>query len=258
MPNIEGVAPPARKALHIFYVLDTSGSMGGEKIAVLNRAMTDTVDALKGVAEGNADAQLKIAVLEFNSYCRWVQPNGPENLEDFIWVNLSATGGTDVAAALTELNSKMSRNAFLDSMTGAALPIVIFMSDGQAAGYQSQLEQIRRNKWFVRATKIGLAIGNDADVNMIADVVGNSEAVVRPGNLESFARLIKFVSVTSSMLNSQSQVVGTNTSGSSVVQTALEQNVIDDSEVVRGAGTIPPEDPNAMMVGDDDYDDWTV
>ena len=40
MPNIEkDMTGTPRKDLHVFYVLDTSGSMSGDKISTLNRAI---------------------------------------------------------------------------------------------------------------------------------------------------------------------------------------------------------------------------
>ena len=69
--------PIARKDLHIFYVLDTSGSMADAgKIGMLNRAMEETLDALQDVAKHSGDANLKIAVLEFNTGCKWITDNG--------------------------------------------------------------------------------------------------------------------------------------------------------------------------------------
>lgn len=129
MPTLD-LPPVARKAMTIFYVLDTSGSMGGTPIATLNSAMEETIAALKQQAESNGDAELKIAVLEFNSGCKWLNPSGPEDMEDFMWEELSAGGLTDIGAALTELDSKLSRKAFLNSITGSYLPIIIFMTDG--------------------------------------------------------------------------------------------------------------------------------
>lgn len=42
-----GMTETPRKNLPIFYLLDTSGSMTGEPIAILNRAMTETMEELK-------------------------------------------------------------------------------------------------------------------------------------------------------------------------------------------------------------------
>jgi uncharacterized protein YegL len=254
MPSLENLEKPPRRAMHIFYVLDTSGSMQGASIAQLNRAMEETVEALKDVAKGNSDAELKIAVLEFSSGCKWIQPKGPEDMEDFVWEDLTAGGMTDIGSALKELDSKMSRNAFLSSMTGAFLPLVIFMTDGYATDdYVKPLEEIRKNKWFARATKIGFAIGDNPDINMIADVVGNGEAVVKTSDLSVFAKMIKFASVTSSMLNSTSRTTEEGATGADVVKSALDDGTIQKKDIATGAGTMP--EPPAIPTQDDDVDD---
>lgn len=259
MPKINELEATARRALHIFYVLDTSGSMTGTPVATLNRAMEETVEVLRKQAKSNADAELKIAVLEFNSGARWIQPNGPENMEDFIWEDLSAGGLTDVGAALSELDSKLSRKAFLNSMTGAYLPIIIFMSDGCATdNYGKALDEIRKNKWFARSTKIGFALGENPDMEMISKVVGNSEAVVRTQDLDLFARLIKFASVTASMMCSTSRTSTQDVTGADILKEAIEQGSAPDSIIE----SVPVDVPEPSADGKDstsdgwDADDW--
>lgn len=224
-----------RKELTVFYVLDTSGSMAGEKISALNHAMEECIDALTDLAKEHGDAKLKIAILEFNSGCKWITSNGPEYLEeDFEYEYLETGGLTDVGTALTELNSKLSQRAYLKSMTGALMPIIIFMSDGYATDdWKKPLEKIRENKWFRRATKIGFALGDDPDVSMISSVVGNSEAVIKTTDLELFKRLMKFVTVTSSMTNSTSQTPDTTTTGADIVgESGVEEpNKVQDDEL---------------------------
>ena len=46
MPNINELEEAPRKEMHVFYVLDTSGSMSGTKISMLNRCMEESIDAL--------------------------------------------------------------------------------------------------------------------------------------------------------------------------------------------------------------------
>lgn len=258
MPKTTNLEEAPRKELHVFYILDTSGSMEGEKISKVNHAMEETTQALTSLAKSNGDAKLKIAVMEFNSGCKWVTTNGPENMEDFEWEYLEAGGLTDIGTALTELDSKLSRHAFLNSMTGALMPVIIFMTDGYATDdYVSALGKIRENKWFKRGTKIGFAIGDDADVAMIASVVGNKEAVIKTDDLELFARIMKFVSVTSSMLNSVSHPAEVKTGGDAVVDTAKKElslpvNItpdLDDDEY--------DKEPDPVVDNDDwDDDEW--
>lgn len=260
MPDISKLERPARRALNVFYILDTSGSMSGASIAALNRAMEETVDALKNQAKSNADAMVKVSVMQFSSGCSWLQPNGPEELEeDFIWEELQAGGLTDMGCALTELNKRLSRSEYLNSITGNYLPVIIFMTDGYATDdYEKPLAKIRQNKWFNRATKIGFAIGDDPDMKMICEVVGNSEAVVKTTDLQLFAKLIKFASVTSSMLAGQSQTTDTGMSGADIVKSVIQSGEapadIIDTNVSYNAES-DSEDSSSNSEWDND-DDW--
>ena len=255
MPSIKFLGKTPRKVLPVFYVLDTSGSMEGERIAALNKAMEETTWALSQQAEKNADALVKIAVLEFNSSCQWVQPEGPEDMEDFIWSDLLAGGMTDVGRALKELDDKLSPDKFLQSDTGVCLPVIIFMTDGYATdNYKKALEQIRKNKWFVHGTKVGFAIGDNPDIAMIADVVGDSAAVIYTEDMEKFASQLKFVTATASQLCSISRTSAEKVTGSSVVERAVAEEVISDEE-------IPKDVPYTPMSEDleefgDDYDSF--
>lgn len=242
MPNLNSFEEIPRKDLHVFYILDTSGSMYGAKISSLNRAMEETLEALQSVAQSNADAKLKLAVMQFNTNPSWVTWNGPEDLEsDFIWEPLTEGGTTNMAPVLRELNAKLSRSGWLNSMAGAMMPILIFMTDGyatdEAADYVAALEEIRRNKWFQRATKIGFAIGDDADENMIAEIVGTPEAVIKTNDLEIFKKLMKFVSVTTSMLASQS-VIGKASDAADIVRKAKVDAGMDVEPIVADVQTV--------------------
>ena len=256
MPSIKEFDGISRRVLNVFYLLDTSGSMQNAPIAQLNCAMRETAEAVRNSARNNADAQIRMAVLEFNSNVRWMQPKGPENIEDFEWEDLTAGGLTNVGKALNELDSKLSRNAFLESIAGNYLPVIIFMSDGYATDeYKTALAEIRKNKWFLRATKVGFAIGDDPDINMISDVVGNSEAVIRTNNLETFGKLLQFASVSSSMLASSSRTSSETLSGADIIDKLKEETGGNDDfkrgdEFVQG-GSREPEPPIIDVVDDD-------
>ena len=260
MPSTDTLEATPRKDLNIFYILDTSGSMAGEKISALNHAMEECNEALKDLAKSNADANLKIAVMSFDSGFRWVTSNGPENIEDFEWEYLEPGGLTEMGEALKELNDKLSRSGFLNSMTGALMPVIIFMTDGWASDeYAASLEAIRQNKWYKRATKIGFAIGDEADVNMIANIVGNPEAVIETTDLDLFKRLIKFVSVSSSMLVSKSQTTSTDTSGATVIKDMINNDdSVPDDIVAKEAQITIPDTSSDDSSSDDDWgdDDW--
>lgn len=252
----------ARRVLNVFFVIDTSGSMAGTAIAQVNMGIQDTIETLKEQAH-NADAQLKLAVLEFNSGAHWLNPAGPQDVEDFMLANpLQAGGLTDMGAALTELDSKLSRSAYLDSITGNYLPLIIFLSDGQPTdNYMKALEKIRNNKWFTRARKIAFAVGDAPDITMLANVTGSVESVIKMEDLSQLANLITFASVTASMVQSKSRVdtsddtkelIGSIIEGLQGAEVATNTDVNQNEYVPEPVE--PPVDPNAPI--DPNADPW--
>ena len=81
------------------------------------------------------------------------------------------------------------------------------MSDGGPTDdYESALKKINAsNKWFKASTKIAIAVGDDANIEVLQKIAGNKEAVIKVDDLESLKKLIRVVSVTASMIGSKSK-----------------------------------------------------
>lgn len=214
MPSIHddfGAMP--RKLLPIIYVIDTSGSMSGDRIAAVNEAMRDTVEVLKDVSANNPSAEIKIGVLKFATNAEWVTKNGLIYMNDFFWNDLEAGGLTDLGAALSEISAKLSRSAFLSSDVGFKAPVIIFLSDGAPTDdWQLALSKtLASNKWFKIATKIALAVGDMADKQVLSVLAGrpdgtpNPEAVIPVTDMDALRTLIRVVSVTASQIGSMSR-----------------------------------------------------
>ncbi|MDR0451105.1 MAG: VWA domain-containing protein [Treponema sp.] len=199
--NVEGII---RRQMVLFFLIDTSGSMDGTKIGAVNTAIREVVPDLQDI--GGADIDLKIAVLEFSIGCRWQNPQGPVPVEDFFWTNLSAEGGTDMGAAFRELNEKLSRKSFLKAPSASVAPVILLLSDGQPGDdYQSALGVLKNNNWYKSAVKVAIAIGNDADQEVLAEFTGTRETVIAAYTPEVLRKMIRTVSVTSSQIGSRSQ-----------------------------------------------------
>ena len=63
---------------------------------------------------------------------------------------------------------------------------------------------IIKNRWYAAGIKAAVAIGEDADHEILARFTGNPDSVVTANNGEALAKLIKFVAVTSSQIGSRS------------------------------------------------------
>lgn len=267
--NTDKMEGTVKKELHVFYVLDTSGSMDGAPIGALNDAMRSTVDELR--KKDGEKADLRIAVLEYNSTNCWVTKgnNGVENLQDFFWTDLEASGLTYLGSALKELNASLSRNEKMKAETGNKVPVVIFMSDGYPNDdWQEGLQILAENKWYRAAIKIAFALGDAADTDVLAKVVGvtkqgqlvpNYEAVIKTNDLQVFSNMIQVVSVSASLAASSSQMLGTEVSAKDIVQQAAGENAETDENGVLLVDDIPSDvdiyDPNPNF---DDLDGFDV
>lgn len=200
-----------RKVMTLFLLVDTSGSMTvNGNIGKVNSAIEEMIPLLQEVSNENADAEIKIAVLAFSTGCRWVTHDesghpGVESLEGFFWNDLEATGLTDMGAAFVELESKLSRSAFLKSATGAYAPVIILLSDGQPTDdVQPGLDKLKRNNWYKAATKIALAV-DDSDAASLSGFTGTNETVLRVNSgREDLKSLLCRLAVVSSTMQSRS------------------------------------------------------
>ncbi len=209
MGNIyDGAVEVARRTMTLFFVVDTSGSMEGSKMGTLNSAVEEVIPEIRKISGENADAAIKIAVLEFSSGARWITP-APMDAEDFTWSFLNADGLTDLGDACKQLDEKLSRKAFMSDVAGSFAPAIFLLSDGEPTDdYKPGLNKLWQNNWFKKAIKVAVAIGEDANRDVLAEFTGNKEAVLTVHTPEALAKMIRFVSVTASQIGSKSTGVG--------------------------------------------------
>jgi uncharacterized protein YegL len=197
-----------RRTMVLFFMIDTSGSMDGAKIGAVNTALEEVIPALKEVSDENADAQIKVAAMEFSNGARWITGNGPVPVDQFHWNFIDAAGVTDFGAACKELNNKLSTKAFMQEATGSFAPAIFLMSDGEPTDdWPSGLAALKKNNWFRAAVKVAVAIGEEANKEVLKEFVGSMEAVLTVHNAAMLKKMIKFVSVRASQVASKSSNV---------------------------------------------------
>lgn len=223
MGNIfDDVGEIVKREMVLFFLVDQSGSMAGKKIGSVNTAIREVIPELRGI--GGSDANIKIAALFFSVGCRWMHSE-PIAVENFYWTPVGTDGVTDFGAALRELSKKMSKGAFLSSPSASVAPAIFLMSDGQPTDdYKDALAQLKTNRWFTHAIKVAVAIGNDADTNVLAEFTGTPEAVIRVHTPADLMKLIRFITITSSQVASQNNPVASD-GHAQTKQDAMIQNL---------------------------------
>jgi uncharacterized protein YegL len=183
----------ATRPLHFIWICDCSGSMSVDgKIQALNNAIRQTLPLMQQAADENPNAQVLLRVLKFANGAQW-HVSQPTAVGSFQWVDLSADGVTDMGRALSMVAEQMK----MPPMSDRALPpVLVLLSDGQPTDdFNSGLNQLMSQPWGKKAVRIAIAIGSDADYDILQKFIGNSE--VKPlsaRNPDALLNRIKWVS----------------------------------------------------------------
>ncbi len=246
MPLLDDVVSVPRRTMTLFFVIDTSGSMEGNKIGAVNDAVVNVLPMLDEISQTNPDAEIKVAALEFSSGTKWLYTE-PKLASEFVWQDVRASGLTSLGGACIELNNKLSRNGYMQAASGSFAPAIILLSDGGPTDdFQSGLAKLKTNNWFKAAIKVAIAIGDDADKDVLKEFTGSSEAVFTVHNIEALKQIIRVVAVTSSQIGSKSSTAGDVTKQEQVIK-----DVTDAVQDIQGADSAAAPAPAA-----DNYDDW--
>lgn len=205
--KIEMVGEFAQGEMAVIAMIDTSGSMMGEKIGQVNDGMRHAIEFLKEFNDNSIDVAVKIACLTFSSGAEWVNKSKPlQDPEEVVWNDIHAGGFTEFGAACKKMKDVLTieeKGGWMKNRGGIA-PVLILISDGQPTDeYQGSLGTLKKRGWFKGALKTAIAIGNDADREMLKEFTGHDEAIFDVYAFQDLSKVIRKLVVTASMVQSQ-------------------------------------------------------
>jgi uncharacterized protein YegL len=193
------------RAVRVFLIADTSGSMSGSKIGTLNTAMREVIPVLRSAEDQNSRGTIEVRVLEFSSGSKW-RTDRAINVQQYTWTDLVAAGTTDMGSAFHKLataldESNMPRNAFQ--------PVLILVSDGQPTdNYQAGLQNLNSKRWARASIRCAISVGRGTNETMLREFLGNPEfPLLQANNIEDLKNYIQWATVALSQTASQ-QVSG--------------------------------------------------
>jgi uncharacterized protein YegL len=178
----------ASRPLQFIWIVDCSGSMAGKKIESVNFAIRESVKPMQDVANENPNAQVLVRALKFSDGAQW-HVSQPTDIHSFKWDDLSADGLTDMGKGLSMVAEALK----VENMPGRGLPpVLVLLSDGQPTDdFASGLEALMDQPWGKKAVRIAIAIGEDADNDVLQKFIGNPE--VKPLVAPNAPALVKFI-----------------------------------------------------------------
>ncbi len=159
MPYISGTdmsKTDVTDVIHFFFLLDVSGSMSGSPIQTLNEAMANVLPAIQRVGN-NKEVTPIVHVLAFNSGMQWLCGTSATfgiEAKDIVWSDISASGGTDTAGAISEILEGLSQR-HLGYHTYR--PIIILITDGYSNDTAATAAAV--DKLVARQKSIRVAVG---------------------------------------------------------------------------------------------------
>lgn len=187
MPELPG-GPMAKRPLHFIFIADCSGSMMGDKIQSLNFAIDEAIPAMRSAASENPNAEVFVKALKFSSGATW-HISAATPVESFTWTKLEAGGVTDMGKAMGLLAEQLKTPPMPER---GLPPVLVLLSDGMPTDdFSSGLRQLMEQQWAKRAVRIAIAIGQDANHDVLQKFIGNVE--FKPLQANNSPDLVNFI-----------------------------------------------------------------
>ena len=181
----------ASTTLEFFYLIDLPGCMLETEIALLRETLRKHLYEMIRIAEAN-DVVIKFAVMKVSNGAVWITPR-PVDFCDFDWIGLESKGSSYLGEACKLLNNKLSRDEFLQDKIGGLAPVIILMCNGKPNDdFESGLAKLKENRWFRRTNKVAIAVGDDADKDVLAEFTGTIEAVIEVKNIQMIKKCVRW------------------------------------------------------------------
>ncbi len=237
------------RSLPVFLLLDTSGSMWGDKINNLNEAVKEMVNDFKQV--DNSSVDIKICMISFSDSAQVAVPLS--SVRDVSVPSFSANGGTDLGAALS-LAKKMIEDRSIVTPRSYR-PIVIVVTDGYPnSGWENNLQVFMSSGRSAKCDRMAMLIGerDDRAIGVMAQFLRNSgNQLFYAKDADSISKFFKFVSTTTTTRTmSQTPDVAVP-----MPKFAAENTIVIDSEVSTKSQTSPVSRVAETIVIDQEEED---
>jgi uncharacterized protein YegL len=228
-----------RPPVHLFWLLDCSGSMSGPPITSLNAAIRAAIPELQRGFEEHVPAQLMIRVVTFSGGAQW-HVRAPTPIEEFQWSDVTASGVVDLGAALR----LVARELETPPMPSQALrPVIVVVSDGLPTDdWRAGLHAVNNTPWGKRALRLAIAMGSDTDNEILKKFVADPK--LEPFQVRNRLELtgaIRWVCTTIIEAFSVSRNSGTP---------VPNLNTIGDDSVVESSPRVAVSSGQGVQVGD--------
>lgn len=176
LTKLKSFAVPEARPLPVIVLADVSGSMAENgKIDALNVALRDMVASF--AKEGRLRAEIQVGLITFGGktakeHLPLVAAHSIASIDRF-----TADGGTPMGAAFDVARELLEDRERIPSR--AYRPVLVLVSDGAPTDdWEDALARLQNSERGKKVTRFAMAIGADADKDMLANFANDREAPV--------------------------------------------------------------------------------
>lgn len=181
------------RPLPVIVAVDRSGSMSMEgKIDSLNLALKNFVASLR--SESNSKAEIQVALYSFGrdtATCDIPLTPATEITDVPVY---EAYGRTPMGMAFKEMKNLIENRDLIPSR--AYKPTIVIITDGiPTDDYRTHMESLIKDGRSSKAFRMAMAIGEDADRDMLAEFVSAPEYLVSGDKARDIVKFFKYVTM---------------------------------------------------------------
>ncbi len=187
MSDLKNFTMTSPRPLPVIVLADVSGSMAENgKISVLNRSVQEMIAGFIDASSSRVEIQVAVIVFGGDS-AKLHQDLVPAR--KFIWTDMEAKGKTPLGAAFNLAKELVEDKQKIPSR--AYSPVIILASDARptdtiaskdAIGWEQALKELLASERASKASRYALAIGDDADLDVMKKFLDNPDSRVFQAN----------------------------------------------------------------------------
>lgn len=177
-----------RMQVPIVFIVDSSDSMCGSKVGSLNDSMENLISLFSMKDQEDPYALGYITCLAYGDKAYWLD-NASYKTSEFIWKGISGEGKCNVTKAF-ELLKKDFKNLFEKKHYD---PILILISASKSIdNFEHIIQELSDYYEYEYAIRIGIAIGNDADYELLKKFASSEDNIVSVSNIDSLKKIVGY------------------------------------------------------------------
>lgn len=167
-----------RRLLIVFFLIDASYSMAGEKLEQANQAVREAIEELRRAAKQWPEAQIMVRAIRFgDGRAEWHLAEAA-TVEGLVWPDVADAAGTSALGAALRLLAPQLDVPPMPVHTKR--PIVVLVSDGQPTDdWRSGFTELLDKPWGRGSMRVAIGVGDDVDEDVLQEFTGDDGTIVR-------------------------------------------------------------------------------